>query len=78
MKLDPTQARRPARVVDPGPRPRRQAGVWATPALDRDMVYVATNGGRLLGIDRDDRRRSAGRSSFPARRGSRRSSSTTC
>ncbi len=28
------------------------AGVWATPALWEDLVIVATNGGRLLGIDR--------------------------
>ena len=36
-------------------RPRashRLAGVWATPALWQDLVIVATNGGRLLGIDR--------------------------
>lgn len=28
-------------------------GVWSTPALDRDVVYVSTDGGRLLGIDRE-------------------------
>lgn len=28
------------------------AGVWATPALYRDLVIVPTHGGRLLGIDR--------------------------
>jgi outer membrane protein assembly factor BamB len=28
------------------------AGVWATPALHRDVVIVPTNAGRLLGIDR--------------------------
>jgi putative pyrroloquinoline-quinone-binding quinoprotein len=27
-------------------------GVWATPAIDQDMVYEATNAGGLLGIDR--------------------------
>ena len=27
-------------------------GSWSTPALDRDMVYVATNAGGLLGVDR--------------------------
>ena len=32
----------------------RSAGVWATPAIADGMVYVATNGGRLLGIDADD------------------------
>jgi outer membrane protein assembly factor BamB len=28
------------------------AGAWATPALYGDVVYVATNGGQLMGIDR--------------------------
>jgi outer membrane protein assembly factor BamB len=28
------------------------AGVWATPALYRDLVIVATHSGRLLGLDR--------------------------
>ena len=28
------------------------AGVWATPALWKDVVIVATNGGRVMGIDR--------------------------
>ena len=28
-------------------------GVWATPALHRDLVIVPTDSGRLLGIDRD-------------------------
>lgn len=28
------------------------AGVWATPALHRDMLYVPTHGGELLGIER--------------------------
>src|SRR4029453_18887372 len=30
-----------------------KSGVWATPAIYGDMVYAATNGGRLLGIDRE-------------------------
>jgi hypothetical protein len=30
-----------------------KSGVWATPAIHGDMVYAATNGGRLLGIDRE-------------------------
>jgi outer membrane protein assembly factor BamB len=29
-------------------------GVWATPALHEDVVYVATHGGRLIALDRDD------------------------
>lgn len=32
---------------------REATGVWATPALHGDMLYVATNTGRLLGIDRE-------------------------
>lgn len=51
MKLDPSKPDDPLvwSIQDHDALP---AGVWATPALDRDMVYVATNGGRLLGIDR--------------------------
>jgi hypothetical protein len=51
MKLDPTKPDNPLvwSIEDHGANP---AGVWATPAIDRDMVYVPTNGGRLLGIDR--------------------------
>lgn len=30
-----------------------KAGIWATPALHRDLVVVPTHGGRLLGIDRE-------------------------
>ncbi len=36
-------------VVDVGPD---TAGVWATPALHRDLVIAPTDTGRLLGIDR--------------------------
>jgi len=32
------------------------AGVWATPAIWKDLVIVATNGGRVLGIDRENGR----------------------
>ena len=28
------------------------SGVWATPAIYKDMLYVPTHGGALLGIDR--------------------------
>lgn len=51
MKLDP---RRPDpllwSIADRDDEPT--SGVWATPALYRDLVVVATDGGRLLGIDR--------------------------
>jgi hypothetical protein len=32
------------------------SGIWATPALHGDMVYVPTHTGRLLGVDRHDGR----------------------
>jgi outer membrane protein assembly factor BamB len=30
----------------------RPGGIWGTPAVTDDTVYVATNGGRVLGVDR--------------------------
>ena len=51
MKLDPS---RPDDAlvwsVDDQREPR--AGVWATPALHRDVLYVPLDGGRLLALDR--------------------------
>ncbi len=29
-----------------------KAGIWSTPAIDRGMLYVATNAGELLGVNR--------------------------
>ena len=53
MKLDPSQARRPARVDGRRPRRRcRRASGPRRPSHD-GMVYVATNGGRLLGVDQE-------------------------
>jgi outer membrane protein assembly factor BamB len=51
MKLDPSKPDDPLvwSIQDHDAVP---AGVWATPAIDRDVVYAATNGGRLMGIDR--------------------------
>jgi outer membrane protein assembly factor BamB len=50
VKLDPS---RPNPVVwSVADRVADVAGVWATPALWADLVIVATDGGRLLGIDR--------------------------
>jgi len=54
MKLDP---RRPAQPLVWSVRIRegasdRAGGVWATPTIDRGMLYVATNYGDLLGLDR--------------------------
>jgi len=50
MKLDPTKPDDPLvwKVDDHDYQP---GGIWATPALAGGMVYVATNGGRLLGVD---------------------------
>jgi hypothetical protein len=53
VKLDPRRRRRPLvwsvpiRQTD-----GEKGGSWSTPALDGDMVYVATNAGGLLGVDR--------------------------
>jgi outer membrane protein assembly factor BamB len=48
--LDPA---RPEPLVwsleDRGARP---GGLWGTPAIDRDVLYAGTDGGRLLGVDR--------------------------
>jgi len=50
VKLDP---RRPNPVVwSVADHDTEIAGVWGTPAVWRDLVIVATDGGRLLGIDR--------------------------
>lgn len=58
LKLDPSRPEDPLvwSVHDRWPDPDRveeRAGVWATPALHRDVLYVPTDGGRLLAIDRD-------------------------
>ena len=54
-KLDPRHPDNP-RVwginIPPG-KGEKQGGIWATPALFGHMLYVATNSGRLLGVDRD-------------------------
>jgi outer membrane protein assembly factor BamB len=54
MKLDPRRSRRPVvwsvplREIGEG----GAGGSWSTPALYRDTVYVATNAGGVLGVDR--------------------------
>lgn len=51
IKLDPRRSNPILwSVLDQGSTP---SGVWATPALHRDLVIVPTHGGRVLGIDRD-------------------------
>lgn len=53
MKLDPTVPDGQDPLVwsykDNASRP---GGMWGTPAIVGDVIYAATNGGRLLGIDR--------------------------
>lgn len=50
VKLDP---RRPDPLVWSVPdQSAPVAGIWATPAIHRDLVIVPTDGGRLLGVDR--------------------------
>ncbi len=51
MKLDPTKPDDPLvwSIKDQGPG---KQGIWASPAIWKDMVYAATNAGRVLGIDR--------------------------
>ncbi|MDY7104772.1 MAG: PQQ-binding-like beta-propeller repeat protein [Actinomycetota bacterium] len=52
MKLDPGRPDDPLvwSVDDAATNP---AGIWATPAIHRDLVIVPTNGGRVLGLDRE-------------------------
>ncbi len=53
VKLDPSRSDDPlvwSRRVEVG----AGSGVWATPALHDDLLIVATDDGRLLGLDRDD------------------------
>lgn len=56
VKLDPSRADPLLWSVADQPPPDAEddevSGVWATPAVHRDLLVVATNGGRLLGIDR--------------------------
>jgi outer membrane protein assembly factor BamB len=51
VKLDPSEPDDPIvwSVDDTGVMP---GGMWGTPGIWEDTVYVGTNGGRLLGVDR--------------------------
>jgi outer membrane protein assembly factor BamB len=53
MKLDPSSADSPV-VWSREARDGLDTGVWATPALWRDLVIVATDDGRVLGLERSD------------------------
>ena len=52
MKLDPRRADPLVWSVADREGKDGIAGVWATPALHRDLLIVPTHGGRLLGVDR--------------------------
>ncbi len=51
MKLDPSRPDDPL-VWSIADQDAAVAGVWATPALHGDLLYVPTTGGRLLALDR--------------------------
>ncbi len=53
MKLDPSLPADPL-VWSIQANDGLGTGVWATPALWRDLLIVATDDGRVLGLDRDD------------------------
>jgi outer membrane protein assembly factor BamB len=53
VKLDPRKPDNPI-VWSFKDQDRIPAGVWSTVALDRDVLYTTTNGGRLLALDRRD------------------------
>ena len=52
IKLDPYREGDPLLWSVADPAKGGTGGIWATPALHGDMVYVTTHTGRLLGVDR--------------------------
>ena len=52
MKLDPRNPDDPVVWSVDDQTSGGKSGIWATSAIWKDMVYAATNGGRVLGIDR--------------------------
>lgn len=52
VKLDPRSPEDPI-VWSYDDRVAATAGFWATPALHRDVVIAPTNGGKLVGLDRE-------------------------
>jgi hypothetical protein len=52
VKLDPSRPRDPV-VWSVEANEGIGSGVWATPALHDDLLIVATDGGEVLGLDRD-------------------------
>ena len=53
VKLDPSRPDDPV-VWGLDVRSEVPSGIWATPAVYRDLVVVATDDGEVLGVDRDD------------------------
>ncbi|MCS5676694.1 MAG: PQQ-like beta-propeller repeat protein, partial [Acidimicrobiales bacterium] len=53
IKLDPSRPDDPL-VWALEARSEAPSGVWATPAVHRDLLLVATNDGEVLGVDRAD------------------------
>jgi outer membrane protein assembly factor BamB len=53
VKLDPRRRKDPVVWSIPVPGEGGDGGVWATPGLYEDAVFVTTNTGRLLAIHRD-------------------------
>ena len=51
MKLDPTKPDDPLVWSLKDQTSVGKSGVWATPAIYNGVVYFATNGGRVLGVD---------------------------
>ena len=56
LKLDPGRRRNPVVWDLPVPGEGGDGGMWATPGLAGDAVIVATNTGRILGVERDSGR----------------------
>ncbi len=56
MKLDPYRPDQPLVWSVKDPARGDKGGIWATPAIYGDMLYVPTHTGRLLGVARDDGR----------------------
>lgn len=52
VKLDPTKPDNPLVWSVKDQVSSGKSGVWATPAIWKDVVYAATNAGRVMGIDR--------------------------
>jgi outer membrane protein assembly factor BamB len=52
LKLDPSRPKHPVVWSISVPGEGGDGGVWATPALYRRAVFVTTNTGRLLAVDR--------------------------